>query len=173
MIECVLVRACQMEPTAANKNWMTVWEGSRSCMCEPDRRWTMLPTLRGAREYHFQGKPGELVRAWVCKKCRKATFMDNAVWEGHPPSEYRHRFPNHNNAIEVNNGIHKICRYLSASHIACKRPPVTSESSCESDSASEEQPGSDCEDEEAGSPRMSLACVGFELELPDKGKGPA
>ena len=167
MIECVLVRACQMELTAANKNWMTTWERNRSCMCEPDHRWTMLPTLRSAREYHFQGKPGELVRAWVCWQCWRATYMDNAVWEGEPPSHIRHQFSNNNNAYEVNHGIHKACRYLSASLIACERPRATSESSFESDSAS------DSEAEQAGSPRMSLACVGFELELPDKGKSPA
>ena len=156
-----------MGPNAANKNWLTSYEKSRSCMCHIADRWTMLPTLRNAREYQFQGKPGELVRAWVCLKCRRTTYMDNAVWEGQPPSHIRHRFSNHNNAYEVNHGIHKACRYLSAPNIECERPQATSEASSESES------DSDSGSEIAGSPRMTLACVGFELERPNKGKNPA
>ena len=93
--------------------------------------------------------------------------MDNTVWEGQPESHIRHCFTSHNNAYEINHGIHKACRYLSASNVACERQQATSEASFESESDSDS--GSDI----AGSPRMTLACVGFELERPDKGKGAA
>jgi len=93
--------------------------------------------------------------------------MDNAVWEGQPESHTRHDFTNHNNAYEINHGIHKACRYLSAPNVACERHQATSEASFESDS------DSDCGSDIADSPRMTLACVGFDLERPDKGKGAA
>ena len=120
---CVSVSVCvcwwvsQMEQTTSNRFWLTGWDISRVCLCAADSRWTMHPILRGAREYHFRGTPGELVRAWVCKKCCRATYMDNTVWEGNPPT--RICSSSNNNACEAANSIDKACRYLSAPGIEC------------------------------------------------------
>ena len=91
--------------------------------------------------------------------------MDNAVWEGEPPSHTRYN--SNNNAYEAAHGIHKACRCLSATGVACERQRATSEASFESDS------DSNSESENTGSTRLSMACVRFEPERADNGKGPA
>ena len=40
------------------------------CLCPKKFWWTMQPVLRDACEYKYEGVPGELVRAFVCKRCR-------------------------------------------------------------------------------------------------------
>ena len=50
-----------------------------ACLCQKTFRWTMRSVLRGTCEYEYEGVPGKLVRAWVCKRCRQVTFLNNVV----------------------------------------------------------------------------------------------
>ena len=61
------------------------------CQCLKESRWTMQPVLRGAIRYKYEGILGELVCAFVCKKCRQVTFVNNTVWEGEEPTHIRAR----------------------------------------------------------------------------------
>ena len=61
------------------------------CQRPKESRWTMQPVLRGVIEYKYEGIPGELVRAFVCRKCPQVTFVNNAVLEGEEPTHIRAR----------------------------------------------------------------------------------
>ena len=78
----------------------------------------MVPVLRGAIEYQYEGIPGEMVRAFVCRTCRQVTWVDSAVWEGKAPTHIRPR---------DDHGISYKCRYLSAPEVPSKTPSATSD----------------------------------------------
>ena len=100
------------------------------CKCPKESRWTMVPVLRGAIEYKYEGLEGEMVRAFVCRTCHQVTWADNAVWEGEEPTHIRPR---------NDHGDSYVCRYLSAPATACVTPSATSDVKPEDDEPDDHQ----------------------------------